>query len=97
MSIDPAALARLLDDSLRLWGVDGRATAVGGGARIAAAAMTLTVRAAPEADRPARWIVEEDAVPPEECPSVVVLLRALRERLGGDRREARRLRVGLAG
>ncbi|MCC7272034.1 MAG: hypothetical protein IT561_05150 [Alphaproteobacteria bacterium] len=91
------ALALLIDDSLRLWGVDGRATADGAGVRIAAAGATLAVRAADPAARPVRWLLDDGAGRPDACPSVVVLLRLLRDRLGGDRRAARALRVGAAG
>jgi len=93
--IPPALLRDLLRDSLALWGVAGEAGWDGDALRVAAAGRSFLVRAAGEADRPARWLLADAAAPdrpPRPALSVTGLLGALRGRLVAPA-PVRRLRI----
>ena len=86
----PPALRALLQDSLALWGVDGRVSVAGDGVTVAVAGVHIGVAPAPTTDLPIRWWVQRG---PQRrpCTSVLGLLRTLRNAAGGG--EARRLQV----
>ncbi|MGE0221782.1 MAG: hypothetical protein AB7F35_01580 [Acetobacteraceae bacterium] len=95
-----AELRGLLLDCLRLWDVRGRIGGEGDELTVDTAAGVFTVSPADPALRPVRWFLQtperrEAGRPPRAIPSIVALLSALRNALGGERGD--RLRVGAAG
>jgi hypothetical protein len=95
--VTDAQLRVLLLDCLKLWEIDGKITAADPGLLIHTPVGLFTVaRAAPDL-RPARWIYQtpERAAaqrPPRAAPSIVALLSALRNTMGGTGGD--RLRIG---
>lgn len=92
-----AELRALLLDCLALWGLKGRVEAVESGMQISVGTMTLGVERAPVDMRPVRWLLqtpERRAAnrPARAIPSIVALLSALRNALGGNAGAA--LRIG---
>jgi hypothetical protein len=81
--VTPPELRALLADSLAVWGVEARVAIEGEGVRVGA----LLVM--PAAEPPIRWWLESEGRR-RPCTSVLGLLRALRNALGGG--ETRRLR-----
>jgi hypothetical protein len=92
-----AQLRALLLDCLKLWEVEGKITAADPGLIIHTPLGPFTVARADPDLRPARWLYQtpERAAaqrPPRAAPSIVALLSALRNAMGGTRGE--RLRIG---
>ncbi|HVY16675.1 MAG TPA: hypothetical protein VHB27_15730 [Rhodopila sp.] len=92
-----AELRNLLTDCLRLWAVAGTVTVRDSGLAIETPDGTFTVARADAALRPVRWFYatpERTAAgrPPRAAPSIVALLSALRNAMGGEGGD--RLRVG---
>ena len=84
-----AELRALLLDCLRLWEVRGSVTVRDGDVAIEAGNSVVTVSRAEGALRPVRWFYQtpERAAagrPPRAAPSVVALLSALRNAMGGS-------------
>src|SRR6185437_13783152 len=84
-----AELRALLIDCVALWGVEARVTVGADGMEIAAEDGTCLLQRAPPDMRPVRWLLhtpERRAAgrPPRAAPSIVALLTALRNALGGD-------------
>ena len=78
-------LRMLLIDCLRLWGVAGRVVVNDGAIEIATPSATLRVQRAPHDMLPVRWLLHRSASrPPRVAPSIVALLTALRNALGGE-------------
>jgi len=95
-----AELRMLLLDCLHLWAVPGRVVVDDDSVTIMAADGAFSVRRADPDLRPVRWFLQtpERSVagrPPRALPSVVALLSALRNALGGE--GGRALRVGGTG
>lgn len=98
--ITDAELRALLIDCLKLWEVKGKVTVRDADIAIETASGLFTVGRADAALRPVRWFYQtpERAAanrPPRAAPSVVALLSALRNAMGGAGGE--RLRVGGSG
>lgn len=98
--ITDAELRALLIDCLKLWEVKGKVTVRDADIAIETASGLFTVGRADPALRPVRWFYQtpERAAanrPPRAAPSVVALLSALRNAMGGAGGE--RLRVGGSG
>ena len=91
----PPALRDLLADSLALWGVDGRVNVADGGVLVAAGGVRLLVAPADAADDPIRWWVARDGHR-RPCPSVLGLLRTVRNALGVPGAAPVRVRVSAA-
>ena len=95
-----AELRALLLDCVALWGIEAQCRGRIGGRRDHGGRWDVQhVEAAPPDMRPVRWLLqtpERRAAnrPPRAVPSVVALLSALRNALGGDAGAA--LRVGAA-
>ncbi len=92
-------LRALLIDCVALWGIDANVAAASAGIEITAGEATYHVAPAPPDMRPVRWLLqtpERRAAdrPPRAVPSIVALLSALRNALGGD--GGATLRIGLA-
>jgi hypothetical protein len=88
-----AELRMLLIDCLRLWGVEGRISVNEGAIEIATPSATLRVQRAPRDMLPVRWLLHRSASrPPRVAPSIVALLTALRNALGGE--GGNRIRIG---
>lgn len=90
-------LRNLLLDCLALWAVDADVMPDGDGMRVEVPEGAFTVTPAAAGLRPVRWFLQtpERAAaqrPPRAMPSVVALLAALRNGLGGEGGSA--LRVG---
>ena len=97
-----AELRMLLIDCLTLWGVEAKVTAASAGVAITANHATYHVEAAPPDLRPVRWLLqtpERHAAgrPLRAVPSVVAMLSALRNALGGDGGVALRIGAGAEG
>lgn len=95
-----AELRGLLLDCLKLWNVPGRVTAGADGLTIETPDGAFTVQCADPDLRPARWFYqtpERHAAhrPPRAVPSIVALLSALRNAIGGE--GGPMLRVGGSG
>ncbi|MBK1658466.1 hypothetical protein [Paracraurococcus ruber] len=89
----PPELRDLLADALALWDVPGRPAVAGGAVTLAAPdGSALRVLPAAPADHPIRWWVERPGQR-RPCTSVLGLLRTLRNAMGAETAEARRLRV----
>jgi hypothetical protein len=92
--LSPPELRDLLADALALWEVEGRVRIEADGLRLGPA---LRVTPAAPAEHPVRWWVERPGMQGEvqrrPCTSVLGLLRTLRNALGAETGEARRLRV----
>ena len=93
-------LRSLLVDCLVLWGVSGRVTAADDGVTISTDAGIFSVQPASPDMRPVRWLLQTPARraanrPPRAAPSIVAVLSALRNALGGD--GGNRLRIGSGG
>lgn len=90
----PPELRDLLADALALWEVEGRVRIEADGLRLGPA---LRVTPALPAEHPVRWWVERPGMQGKgqrrPCTSVLGLLRTLRNALGAETGEARRLRV----
>jgi hypothetical protein len=92
-----AALRSLLVDCLVLWGVAGRVTGDHDCVTVVTDEGAFSLRSASTDLRPVRWFLQtpERAIanrPPRALPSIVALLSALRNTLGGE--AGVRLRVG---
>ena len=88
-AVTQAELRALLIDCVALWGIEAKVVAVAAGVAIIAGDATYDVEAVPADMRPVRWLLqtpERRAAnhPPRAVPSVVALLSALRNALGGD-------------
>jgi len=84
-----AELRTLLRDCLTLWSVVGRVSVEDAGIQIATDDGVIHLQRAPEEMRPVRWLLQTPvraAVgrPPRAAPSIVALLSALRNALGGE-------------
>lgn len=95
-ALTPPELRDLLRDSLALWEVAARVEVTADGAAVDDPA--VRVRSAAPAEHPVRWWLERGAQR-RPCTSVLGLLRALRNAVGGKGdvpgAEAQRLRVAL--
>lgn len=91
----PPALRDFLADSLSLWGVAGRVHIAGDGVCISAGDLLVEVTPAPAGDDPIRWWVLRDGRR-RPCPSVLGLLRTLRNALGVPGAAPARVRVSAA-
>ncbi len=92
-----AELRALLLDCVALWGIEAKVAVGDEGMEIATGDGVWLVQRASSEMRPVRWLLqtpERRAAnrPPRAVPSVVALLSALRNALGGDAGAA--LRVG---
>ena len=92
-----AELRALLIDCVALWGIEAKVAAASAGIAITADGATYFVEQAPPDMRPVRWLLqtpERRAAdrPPRAVPSIVALLTALRNALGGEGGAA--LRIG---
>ncbi|HYF06558.1 MAG TPA: hypothetical protein VD970_02980 [Acetobacteraceae bacterium] len=87
----PPALRDLLADTLALWGVAGRVAVDEAGVVIEAGSKRLRVRPADPREGPIRWWMTRDGRE-RPCPSVLGLLRALRNALGAPGPAPARLR-----
>ncbi|WP_158932217.1 hypothetical protein [Acidisphaera sp. S103] len=90
-------LRALLLDCLKLWEIEGKITAADPGLLIQTPFGSFTVTRADPDLRPVRWFYQtpERAAaqrPPRPVPSIVALLSALRNAMGGTRGD--RLRIG---
>lgn len=95
-----AELRGLLSDCLLLWGVPGRVSAGDTGMQVITERGAFVLQRVPEEMRPVRWLLrtpEREAAgrPPRTAPSVVAILTALRNALGGEGGAG--LRIGSAG
>ncbi len=84
-----AELRGLLLDCLALWGVDGRVSAQDDGMRIDTEDGAFLVQPAAPDMRPVRWWLQTPVRaaagrPPRAVPSIVALLTALRNAIGGE-------------
>jgi hypothetical protein len=98
--VTQAELRALLLDCVALWGIDAKVAVASAGIAITADGATYCVEPAPPDMRPVRWLLqtpERRAAnrPPRAIPSIVALLSALRNALGGKGGAA--LRVGAGG
>lgn len=91
----PPALRDLLADSLALWGVAGRVSVTGEGVAIAVGDVRLVIAPAGASDAPIRWWVTQVGRR-RPCPSVLGLLRTVRNALGVPGAAPARLRVSAA-
>lgn len=91
----PPALRDLLADSLALWGVAGRVSVAEDGVAVAADGVRLVIAAAVPGDDPIRWWVIRNGRK-RPCPSVLGLLRTVRNALGVPGASPARLRVSSA-
>lgn len=91
----PPALRDLLADSLALWGVAGRVQIQHDGVAVVVGNLRLVVAPAGAGDAPIRWWVMWDGRR-RPCPSVLGLLRTLRNALGVPGAAPARLRVSAA-
>lgn len=91
----PPALRDLLADSLALWGVAGTVRVAADGVAIEADVARLIVTPAEPGNGPIRWWVTRDGHR-RPCPSVLGLLRTLRNALGVPGPAPVRLRVSAA-
>jgi hypothetical protein len=94
-----AELRGLLRDCLVLWSVDARIEADGAAVTLTTAEGVFSVEPADAALRPVRWFLQTPerraaGRPPRAVPSIVALLAALRNHIGGTGGE--RLRIGAA-
>lgn len=92
-----AELRALLADCLTLWSVDARISLAGNAITLTTAAGPFTIRPADPDLRPVRWFLQtpERALagrPPRATPSIVALLAALRNHIGGEGGDT--LRIG---
>jgi len=88
-----AELRMLLIDCLSLWGVEGRISVNDDAIEIATSSATLRVQRAPRDMLPVRWLLQRSATrPPRVAPSIVALLTAVRNALGGE--GGNRVRIG---
>jgi len=94
-AVTPPALRDLLADSLALWGVAGRVVVQAQGVAIQAGDVALLVTRAESGDDPIRWWVTRDGRR-RPCPSVLGLLRTLRNAFGVAGAAPVRLRVSAA-
>lgn len=84
-----AELRALLRDCLTLWAVDARLSVTDDGVMVTTADGPFTVTPADPDLRPVRWFLQtpERAAagrPPRAVPSIVALLSALRNHIGGE-------------
>lgn len=84
-----AELRALLRDCLTLWAVDARLSVIDVGVMVTTADGPFTVTPADPDLRPVRWFLQtpERAAagrPPRAVPSIVALLSALRNHIGGE-------------
>ena len=91
----PSALRDLLADSLALWGVAGRVVVAETGVAVHAAGAVLVIAPADASDGPIRWWLTRDGRR-RPCPSVLGLLRSLRNALGAPGAAPGRARVSAA-
>ncbi len=91
----PSALRDLLADSLALWGVEGRVVVAETGVAVHSTGPVLLVSAADATDGPIRWWLTRDGRR-RPCPSVLGLLRSLRNALGAPGAAPGRVRVSAA-
>lgn len=91
----PPALRDLLADSLALWGVAGRVSVAAEGVAVAVGETRLVVAPAGAGDDPIRWWVTRDGRR-RPCPSVLGLLRTVRNALGVPGAAPVRVRVPAA-
>jgi hypothetical protein len=87
--VTDAELRNLLIDCLRLWEVEGKVTVRDTDVAIETPSGVFTVARADEDLRPVRWFYstpERAATgrPPRAAPSIVALLSALRNAMGGE-------------
>lgn len=94
-SVTPPALRDLLADSLALWGVPGQARIGADSVVVEAGATRLVVAPAEPGDDPVRWWVTRDGRR-RPCPSVLGLLRTVRNALGVPGAAPVRVRVSSA-
>jgi hypothetical protein len=95
--VTPPELRDLLADSLALWGVAARPRVVENGvALVTPDGTTLRVTAATPAELPVRWWLDRPGQK-RSCTSVLGLLRTLRNAVGANQDDARRLRVAQPG
>jgi hypothetical protein len=88
----PPELRALVCDGLALWGVAAAVSIAGDGVALRAPDGTpIRIAPAPPEERPVRWWLERPGQR-RPCTSVLGLLRALRNAVGGGA-DARRLRV----
>lgn len=91
----PPALRDLLADSLALWGVTGRVNVADDGVVVLAGDLRLTVaRAEPGADPIRWWLIRDGRRRP--CPSLLGLMRSLRNTLGVPGAAPARVRASAA-
>lgn len=89
----PPEVRDLLADSLALWGIAARPRVMEDGAVLVAPdGATLRVTAATPAELPVRWWLDRPGQK-RSCTSVLGLLRSLRNAVGADQDDVRRLRV----
>jgi len=92
-----AELRALLLDCLHVWAIDGRVAVDDAGVTIVTGTGAFTVQRAPDDIRPVRWLLQTPEPraarrSPRAAPSIVALLSALRNALGGEGGQA--LRIG---
>ncbi len=92
-----AGLRALLADCLVLWAIEGRVRVTDAAILVESGDDVFTVQRADPGLRPARWFLQtperrQANRPPRAIPSVVALLSALRNQMGGD--GGNRLRIG---
>ena len=95
-----AELRLLLRDCLLLWAVDARIEVSDDAVILTTAEGPFTVQPADPDLRPVRWFLQtpervQAGRPPRAVPSIVALLAALRNHIGGQGGE--KLRIGAAG
>lgn len=91
----PPALRDLLADSLALWGVAGRVVVGAEGVAVESGALRLVVTPAEATAAPIRWWVTREGRR-RPCPSVLGLLRTVRNALGVPGAAPARVRVSAA-
>ena len=91
----PPALRDLLADSLALWGVQGQVRVGDDGVAVEAGGTRLVVAPADPSGDPIRWWVTREGHR-RPCPSVLGLLRTIRNTLGVPGAAPVRVRVSAA-
>lgn len=94
-AVTPPALRDLLADSLALWGVEGRVRVADEGVHVSVGEVRLEIMPAVDADSPIRWWILRDGRR-RPCPSMLGLLRSLRNALGVPGAAPARARVAAA-
>jgi len=93
--VTPPALRDLLADSLALWGAAGRVSVMDDGVAVVTEGVRLVIAPAAPDDDPIRWWVTRDGRR-RPCPSVLGLLRTVRNALGVPGASPARLRISSA-